>query len=171
MKRQRVALVLFWVGLVIAVGFASVGTWSLMHNLRTLTGEENDATIWAEGSPLFVLWALSVTLGSVVAGIGAFLYVQTKPAFSWLTAIGILAAVIAMVMVWSRVYNSTLFGIGGAAILIIFFAVTHGANGLRQVIEDYVSASWLQILLRGALFLIWLFVLIVAVYVVLTVNV
>ena len=56
-------------------------------------------------------------------------------------------------------------------ILIIFFAVSHGANGLRLFIEDYISASWLQILIRGLLFLIWLFALIVAVYVVLTVNV
>jgi succinate dehydrogenase hydrophobic anchor subunit len=47
-------------------------------------------------------------------------------------------------------------------ILIVFFGVTHGVNGLRVVIEDYVTASWLQILLRGLLFLFWLFILIVA---------
>jgi hypothetical protein len=157
MKRQRIALVLFWVGLLIAVGFASVGTWSLMHNLRTLTGEENSATIWAEGSPLFILWALSVALGSILAGIGAFLYVETRPAFPWLTPIGVLAAVIAMVMVWSRVYNSTLFGIGGSAILIIFFAITwvwmrrYAALGIQEKIAGsfklvgylfWINASW-----------------------------
>jgi len=123
MKRQRLALVLFWIGLLIAVAFAAIGTWSLMRNLRTLTGEENDATIWAEGGPLMILWGLSVALGSVLAGIGAFLYVETKPAFSWLTAIGVLGAVIVMVMVWSRVYNSRLFGIGGIIILASFFAI------------------------------------------------
>jgi len=157
MKRQRIALVLFWVGLLIAVGFASVGTWSLMRNLRNLTGEENSATIWAEGSPLFILWALSVALGSILAATGAFLYVETKPAFPWLTPIGVLVAVIAMVMVWSRVYNSTLFGIGGAAILIIFFAVTwvwmrrYAALGIQEKIAGsfklvgylfWINASW-----------------------------
>ena len=123
MKKQNLALVLFWIGLVIAVAFASIGTWSLMHNLRTLTAEELDATIWATGDPLFILWALAVALGSVLAGIGAFVYVKTKPAFTWLTPIGVLAAVIVMVMVWSRVYNATFFGIAGIIILASFFAI------------------------------------------------
>jgi hypothetical protein len=123
MKRQRLALVLFWIGLLIAVAFAGIGTRSLMHNLRTLTIEEHNATIWAEGGPLFLLWAFSVTLGSLLAGIGAFVYVKTKAAFPWLTAIGILGAVFAMVMVWDRVYNSRLFGIGGIIILASFFAI------------------------------------------------
>ena len=123
MNNQKIGLILFWIGLLIAVAFAGVGTRSLMYNLRTLTAEELDVTVWALGDPLFILWALSVALGSIVMGIGAFLYVKTKPAFSWLTGIGVLAAVILMVMVWSRVYNSTLFGIGGAIILVSFFAI------------------------------------------------
>ena len=123
MKRQSVALILFWVGLLVAVAFASIGTWSLMGNLRTLTADELDATAWAIGDPLFILWALSVALGSVVAAVGAFLYVKASPAFPWLTAIGVLAAVILMVLVWSKVYNATLFGVGGILILISFFAV------------------------------------------------
>jgi hypothetical protein len=64
-----------------------------------------------------------VSLGSVLAGIGAFVYVKTKPVFSWLTGIGVLGAVNLMVMVWGRVYNSTLFGIGGIIILVSFFAI------------------------------------------------
>jgi hypothetical protein len=123
MKRQTLALSLFWIGFLIAVAFAGIGTRSLMHNLRTLTMEENNATFWAMDGPLFILWALSVTLASVLAGIGAFVYVKTKAAFSWLTAIGVLGATFAMVMVWSRVYNPTLFGIGGIIILVAFFAI------------------------------------------------
>ena len=123
MKQQKLPLTLFWIGLLVAVAFASIGTWSLMGNLRTLTMEELDSTIWAEGGPLFILWALSVTLGSIVAGIGAFVYVKTKPIFAWLTGIGVLGAVFLMVMVWSRVYNPTLFGIGGIINLVAFFAI------------------------------------------------
>jgi hypothetical protein len=123
MKKQKLALVLFWIGLLLAVAFAGIIGRSLYHNLRTLTYEELDATIWAMGEPLFMLWAFSVPLGSVLAGIGAFVYAKTKPAFSWLTAIGVLGAVIVMVMVWSRVYDSTLFGIGGILILIFFFSI------------------------------------------------
>jgi hypothetical protein len=123
MKKQTVALSLFWIGLLVAVAFAGIIGRSLYHNLRTLTIEELDATIWAMDGPLFRLWAFSVPLGSVLAGIGAFVYVKTKPAFSWLTGIGVLGAVVVMVIVWSRVYNSTLFGIGGALILIFFFSI------------------------------------------------
>jgi len=123
MNKQKLALILFWIGLIIAVAFAGIGTRSLMDNLRTLTMEELAATIWAEGGPLYVLWALSVTLGSILAGIGAFMYVKTKPVFSWLTGIGVLGAVIVMVIVWTRAYNSTLFGIGGIIILVSFFSI------------------------------------------------
>ena len=157
MKRQKLALSLFWIGLLIAVAFAGFGTRSLMHNLRTLTMEELNVTIWADGGPLFILWALSVTLGSLLAGIGAFVYVKTKAAFSWLTAIGVLGAVFAMVMVWSRVYNSTLFGIGGTIILVSFFAIVwvwmkkYAALDIQEKIAGsfkligylfWINASW-----------------------------
>ena len=122
-NRQRVALILFWIGLLFAVAIAGIGTRSLMVNLRTLTLAENDATIWAVDGPLFILWALSVTLGSLVAGVGAFIYVKAKPIFPWLTGIGVLGAVFLMVMVWTRVYDPTLFGIGGSIILVSFFAI------------------------------------------------
>jgi hypothetical protein len=122
MKRQKLALTLFWIGVILAVAFAGIIGRSLYHNLRTHTGEELDATIWAMDKPIFMLWAFSITLGSLLAGLGAFLYVKTKPVFSWITAIGVLVAVLVMNFVWSRVYNPTLFGIGGLIILIIFFA-------------------------------------------------
>jgi hypothetical protein len=85
--------------------------------------EELASTIWAEGGPLYILWALSVTLGSILAGIGAFVYVKTKPVFSWIAGIGVLGAVFLMVMVWTRVYNPVLFGIGGVINLVVFFAI------------------------------------------------
>ena len=157
MNKQKLALVLFWIGLLFAVVFAGIIGRSLYHNLRTLTYEELDATIWAEGGPLFILWAFAVPLGSILAGIGAFVYVKTKPAFSWLTSIGVLGAVIVMVMVWSRVYNSTLFGIGGIIILISFFSIVwvwmkkHAALDMQGKIAGsfkligylfWINASW-----------------------------
>ena len=62
MNRQKIALSLFWIGLLVAVALAGIIGRSLLYNLRTLTMEELDATIWAEGGPLYILWALSVTL-------------------------------------------------------------------------------------------------------------
>lgn len=51
--------------------------------------------------------------------------------------------------------------------LIIFFAVTHAFNGLRVVVEDYLGSTFARPVLRGLIFLIWLFSLILAVYVIL----
>ena len=51
--------------------------------------------------------------------------------------------------------------------LVVFFGVTHGMNGLRSIVEDYLGSSWLQTLLRGLIFLLWLFFLLTAVYVIL----
>ena len=111
------------IGVIFAIAFAGFGSRSLLSNLRTLTIEQNNATIWADGGLLWILWGFSVTLGSVLAGIGAFVYVKSRPVFSWLTAIGVIGTVFVMLMVWGRVYNPTLFGLGGGVILVSFFAI------------------------------------------------
>ena len=157
MNRQRFGLVLFWIGVLIVIALAGFGTFSLMSSLRSLTAQELSATIWALGDPLFILWALSVALGSVLAGIGAFVYVKTKAAFSWFTAIGVLGAVILMVMVWSKVYNALVFGILGFTILVSFFLILwiwmkkYAALGIQEKIAGsyklvgyifWINASW-----------------------------
>ena len=53
-------------------------------------------------------------------------------------------------------------------ILIIFFGATHGFNGLRMVLEDFTGPSFLKTFLRGLVFLLWMFVLIIALYVILS---
>lgn len=52
-------------------------------------------------------------------------------------------------------------------IMVLFFGVTHGMNGLRVIIEDYLSNSWWRTFWRGLIFFLWLIMLVVAVYVVL----
>jgi succinate dehydrogenase / fumarate reductase membrane anchor subunit len=51
-------------------------------------------------------------------------------------------------------------------ILILFLAGTHGLNGLRVVLEDYIKPQGLQLLIRFLIFILWIFMLMVAVYVV-----
>ena len=127
--QKKAALALFWVGLLVAAAFAGVVGWELSRNLRTLTSEEFRATIWGFDGPLFMLWAFSVPLGSVLAGTGAFLYARTKPVFVWLTGVAVLGLVIAMTVVWSREYYAPLFGIGGVLILAFFFAIVRCSVG------------------------------------------
>ena len=121
--QKKVALVLFWAGLLVAAAFGGIAGWELTRNLRTLTSEELGATIWGFDGPLFMLWAFSVPLGSVLAGTGAFLYARTKPAFVWITGIGVLGAVMVMTTIFSREYYAPLFGLGGVLILVFFFSI------------------------------------------------
>lgn len=123
MGRKGTGQVLFWAGVLVAVAFSAVIGQGLYSNLRTLTGEELDATIWAFDEPIFLLWALSITVGSILSGIGAFVFVGTRPVFSWLLGLGVSGSVVATVIVWSRFYSSTFFGVGGIVILLSFCAI------------------------------------------------
>ena len=51
--------------------------------------------------------------------------------------------------------------------LIVLFGVTHGMNGLRVVVEDYLDGTWIRPFWRGLIFFLWLFIIIVAIYVIL----
>jgi succinate dehydrogenase / fumarate reductase membrane anchor subunit len=53
-------------------------------------------------------------------------------------------------------------------VLIVFFGVTHGFNGLRVVIEDYTKPGLWQLFWRAVVFLLWIFMALVGVYVVFT---
>ena len=50
--------------------------------------------------------------------------------------------------------------------LIVFFAFTHAANGLRMIVEDYVGHSFWQPFVRAFFALLWIGMVIVAIYVV-----
>ena len=51
--------------------------------------------------------------------------------------------------------------------LIVSLGITHGFNGLRVVIEDYTGQTIWRPIMRGLIFLLWLFLLIIAIYVIL----
>lgn len=52
-------------------------------------------------------------------------------------------------------------------ILVLFFAATHGFNGLRVVLEDYSLSGFWQIFLRFLILLLWIFSVLVGIYVIL----
>jgi len=52
-------------------------------------------------------------------------------------------------------------------ISILFFGGTHGLNGLRVVLEDYLHHPGLQLLIRFIIFILWIFMLMLSIYVVL----
>lgn len=52
-------------------------------------------------------------------------------------------------------------------ISILFFGGTHGLNGLRVVLEDYIHHPSLVLLIRFFIFLVWIIMLMLSIYVVL----
>jgi len=52
-------------------------------------------------------------------------------------------------------------------ILVVFFAATHGFNGLRVVLEDYSLSGFWQVFLRFLILLTWIFSVLVGIYVIL----
>ena len=51
--------------------------------------------------------------------------------------------------------------------MVVFFGLSHGMNGLRVILEDYLKASWWRTVWRGLIFFLWLFMLVVCIYVIL----
>jgi succinate dehydrogenase hydrophobic anchor subunit len=51
--------------------------------------------------------------------------------------------------------------------LVVFFAFTHAANGLRMIAEDYLGQNIGRPILRGFFFLLWIGMLFLAAYVIL----
>jgi succinate dehydrogenase / fumarate reductase membrane anchor subunit len=51
--------------------------------------------------------------------------------------------------------------------LILFFAFTHAANGIRMIIEDYIDHSFWRPFIRAFIALVWVGMVIVGIYVIL----
>lgn len=51
---------------------------------------------------------------------------------------------------------------------IVVFGVTHGFNGIRNVVEDYMNNAAVRLVSRAVLVALWLAVLLIAVYVIFT---
>jgi succinate dehydrogenase hydrophobic anchor subunit len=54
------------------------------------------------------------------------------------------------------------------AFLMLFFAGSHGLHGLLNVLEDYISRTWVRNLLRGIVLVVWVLISAVGIYVILT---
>jgi succinate dehydrogenase hydrophobic anchor subunit len=51
--------------------------------------------------------------------------------------------------------------------LIVFFAFSHAANGIRMIVEDYVGHTFWQPFIRALIALLWIAMLFVGIYVIL----
>jgi len=106
------------------IGMAFVAGWGWVEPaLRNLSPAQYSETIWTFDGALFLLWAISVPLGSILAGVGILLYVQAKGARIWLFGIGVFLILIIVERLLPSGHFPPLFGVGGGLILAFFLAI------------------------------------------------
>jgi len=123
MTKQKVGLVIFWVGVIWAILWGVIGSISVTSAMNSLTMAELNQTMWALTGPLMILWALGVPLGALVAGIGLLLYSGAKGLTVWKFGIGIFVGLVISMVVGRFGHFPPLFGIGGTLILLFFIGI------------------------------------------------
>ena len=157
MHQLRSVRILFWMGLLIAFAFAGGATWSLLGTFRVHTAAEVARSVWHWDKALFKIWAFAVPMGTLMAVIGALLYVKAGRSLAWILGIGFWLIVFPMVAIFTRKYYPLLFGLGGILILLTFFALVWiwmkqyaGQEHQRKVAGSYkligylfwINATW-----------------------------
>jgi len=124
MTRQKVGLVIFWVGVIWAILWGVIVSISVSSAMNSLTTAELNLTVWALSGPLMMLWGVfGVPLGALVAGIGLLLYSGAKGATVWKVGIGILLMLIVGMLLGGLGHFPPLFGIGGTLIFLFFIGI------------------------------------------------
>jgi hypothetical protein len=100
-------------------------SWLVRSAYRYSSLEEIGKTIWSLDRPVFGLWATSVAIGAIIAGIGILLYARSGGKRIWFFGIGVFVVVLIDILAKWRVlprpgHYSPLFGVGGGLILVFF---------------------------------------------------
>ena len=122
MTKQKIGLVLFWIG-VVGLLIAYLLTYISASVYKVNTPETMIGTGWAPGEPLSALLTLAMLIGFSFLIIGALLYSGKKGSLFWLWA---LVPIIGMnvLMLWHPSQQiSAVFGIGAGIITLAYIGV------------------------------------------------
>jgi len=120
MKIKIIGLIIFWIFAAYMVGMSFVASWWVVPTFRNLSPAQVSATVWAPNSLLFWVWGLSIPVGSVLAGVGLLLYVQSRSSRIWLFGIGLILILTLIGVLDMPAYYPSVFGVGGGLILALF---------------------------------------------------
>jgi hypothetical protein len=154
MTKQKVGLILFWIGVIWAVSWGILGS---IHRIEffahVLTFEEFNQTIWATTGIAFALWGGALPLGALAAGIGLLLKSGAKRSTLWKFGLGIALGVIVSVVIGALGHFPPLYAIGGTLILFFFFGVLWLWAKERMTLEGQ-SATAADLKLAGYVFML-----------------
>jgi hypothetical protein len=123
MSKQKIGLVIFWIGTVYLFVMSWAFMWWLIPKYRYLPLEQTNETIWAVGGPVFNLAFLSMPVGAPLMAIGMILYADEKKSRIW-PMITVCAFLILSGMFPSTLnYYPVVFGMLGGLIVVLFIAI------------------------------------------------
>ncbi|KPK79204.1 MAG: hypothetical protein AMS25_13515 [Gemmatimonas sp. SM23_52] len=118
--KKNVGLIVLWIGIVYMALMGWLASWWFAATFRDLTLAEISETAWALNRPLFWLWAYSVPLGSILAGLGLLLRAGSKPSHLWYFGIGMVLALVLIQFLPTGTHHPPVFGVVGGLILAFF---------------------------------------------------
>jgi hypothetical protein len=121
--KKKVGLTIFWLGAVYMVGVGWLGGWSFGSTYRNHSLAEINATAWALSSPLFWIWAFSVPVGSVLAGLGLLLYSESRRSHIWVFVVGMFSAMALIELMRGSTHHPPIYGVVGGLILACFLLI------------------------------------------------
>ena len=122
MTRQKVGLVLFWLGVVgLFINFISY--WFSNPLWRVTTPETVIGTGWAPGEFLYLFASMSLFIGLGISIIGVLLYSGKKGSFFWLWVLVPLIAFPLLLRWQPSQYIPAVYGIGGGIITLAYIGV------------------------------------------------
>ena len=143
MKAQKAGLIIFLIGAAYMIGMGSIATWWVHTTYSNLSPAQISETVWASGSTLFILWSLSVPLGSILALIGMVLYSQIKGSRMWSFVIG--AILVSLWFYFWKTFNLQLyppmFGVLGGLIPVFFLAILWYWAKKRDMLEGSAKTA------------------------------
>jgi len=121
MNKQKLGLIIFWVGVVyFFVGGWLINWWVVPMYKTTPLGQINQ-TVWAPGGPLFLIWGFAPIAGSCLVAIGMSLHTQTKK--TWMVAIASVCIILIAMFPETMGFSVIGFGLIGLFITLLFIAI------------------------------------------------
>ena len=113
MNKEKIGLIIFAISAVHMIVLGWLFSWWIMA-LRDLTLAQINETIWVTDGALFLLWALSIPLGALFAGVGILLYTGSKGSRIWLFGIGVFLIILLVQLLPINTHYLPIFGSAAA---------------------------------------------------------
>jgi len=133
MKSNKTGLIVYWVGATYLLVWGWLVNWWIVPMYKYTPVEKITQTVWAPGSPLFIIWAFGIPVGAILAVIGMLL--RTEPTKIWQFLIVTAFIILSVMFPATMGYHIVVFGALGGLIAAFFLAVVWYWGKKRTTLE------------------------------------